>query len=175
VVDSVPKIAVACQGGGTHAAFEVGVLTEILKDVEARNRFELVGLRGTSAGALCALTVWYGLATKAGRPGSAADAIKNINSFWDAFAANTPAEIMQNAFAQVALSAQEQEVPLLGINMPIFGLNPRGVLSHAVLAELRQLGVRKEYVDFDTMLSAACPDFETIDWPNLPARLLEVL
>jgi NTE family protein len=125
-----------------------------------------------SAGALCALTVWYGLAPKAGRPGSAAEAIKNINSFWDAFAANTPAEIMQNAFAQVALSAQEQEVPLLGINMPIFGLNPRGVLSHAVLAELRQLGVRKEYVDFDTMLSAACPDFETIDWPNLPARLL---
>lgn len=61
MVDSVPKIAVACQGGRTHAAFEAGVLTEILKDVEARNRFELVGFSGTSAGR-CALTVWYGLA-----------------------------------------------------------------------------------------------------------------
>ena len=27
-------VVVACQGGGIHAAFEVGVLTEILKDVE---------------------------------------------------------------------------------------------------------------------------------------------
>jgi hypothetical protein len=27
------KVAVACQGGGMHAAFEVGVLTEILKDI----------------------------------------------------------------------------------------------------------------------------------------------
>ena len=130
----MPKIAIACQGGGTHAAFEVGILTEILKDVEARNRFELVGFSGTSAGALCALTVWYGLAPKGGRPGSLAEAIKGINNFWDLFAASTPAEIFQNAFAQLALTAQEQEVPVLGINVPVFGLNPRGVLSHAVLA-----------------------------------------
>jgi NTE family protein len=168
----MPKIAIACQGGGTHAAFEVGVLTEILKDVEARNRFELVGFSGTSAGALCALTVWYGLAPKGGRPGSLAEAIKGINNFWDLFAASTPAEIFQNAFAQLALTAQEQEVPVLGINVPVFGLNPRGVLSHAVLAEMLQLGVRKDYVDFDTMLRKACPEFARIDWPNLPARLL---
>ena len=59
------KVAVACQGGGMHAAFEVGVLTEILEDVKA-GKFELVGLSGTSAGALCALMVWYGLAPKNG-------------------------------------------------------------------------------------------------------------
>ena len=33
---TVHKIAVGCQGGGMHAAFEVGVLTEILKDCEKR-------------------------------------------------------------------------------------------------------------------------------------------
>ena len=54
------KVAVACQGGGMHAAFEVGVLTEILKDIRDKNRFELVGLSGTSAGALCTLMIWYG-------------------------------------------------------------------------------------------------------------------
>ena len=68
MVDFAPKVAIACQGGGTHAAFEVGVLTEVLKDIEARNRFELVGFSGTSAGALCALMVWYGLAPKKRRP-----------------------------------------------------------------------------------------------------------
>jgi predicted patatin/cPLA2 family phospholipase len=27
------KVAVACQGGGIHASFAVGVLSEILKDI----------------------------------------------------------------------------------------------------------------------------------------------
>ena len=62
MADAVPKVVIARQGGGMHAAFEVGVLSEILKDIHERNRFELVGLSGTSAGALCALMVWYGLA-----------------------------------------------------------------------------------------------------------------
>ena len=70
-----------------HAAFEVGVLTEILKDVRDNGRFELVGLSGTSAGALCALMVWYGLAPKAGKPGSADQAIECLNDFWEDFVA----------------------------------------------------------------------------------------
>ena len=49
-----------------HAAFEVGVLTAVLERIEAETEpeFELVGLSGTSAGALCALMVWYGLEYK---------------------------------------------------------------------------------------------------------------
>ena len=35
-----------------HAAFEVGVLKAILEDIRDKNQFELVGLSGTSAGAL---------------------------------------------------------------------------------------------------------------------------
>lgn len=171
---SATKVAVACQGGGTHAAFEVGVLSEILKDLEIPKRFDLVGLSGTSAGALCAMMVWYGLAPKKGRQGSGsvAEAIEKINTFWDGFAASTPAEIMQNAFSVAALSAQEQEVPVFGINMPIFGLNPRGVLDDAILWQLRQLGARKEYYDFDAMLQAACPEFDDVDWPNVHTRVL---
>ena len=45
------KVAVACQGGGIHASFAVGVLTEILRDIQQNNRFDLIGLSGTSAGA----------------------------------------------------------------------------------------------------------------------------
>ena len=71
------RVAVACQGGGIHAAFEVGVLSEILHDV-GNGAFKLVGLSGTSAGALCALMAWYGLA-----------AIDHLNEFWDGFVAST--------------------------------------------------------------------------------------
>lgn len=169
------KVAIACQGGGTHAAFEAGVLTEILERLKPGKKpgFELIGLSGTSAGALCALTVWYGLSPKKNGPkGSPEEAIKNLNDFWDAFAARTPAEIMQNGFAQFVLTAQEQEVPVLGINMPIFGLNPRGLASHALIAEMLQMGVRKEYLDFRAMLHVACPDLENVDWDTLPVRLM---
>ena len=63
-MDKPKKVAIGCQGGGMHAAFEVGVLTAVLESVSKREtepQFELVGLSGTSAGALCALMVWYGL------------------------------------------------------------------------------------------------------------------
>ncbi|MGZ9106208.1 MAG: patatin-like phospholipase family protein [Rhodoplanes sp.] len=172
MVDAIPKIAVACQGGGTHAAFEVGVLTEILKDIQERNRFELAGLSGTSAGALCALMVWYGLASKNGRPGSARAATDKLNRFWDAFAATTPAEMMLNLFSFSALTAQEKETPMLGLNAPVFSLNPRGAISQTVTAGLPLLGVCKQYFDFEDMLAEACPQFDGIDWPKLQTRLL---
>ncbi|MGZ8300124.1 MAG: patatin-like phospholipase family protein [Rhodoplanes sp.] len=172
MVDAIPKIAVACQGGGTHAAFEVGVLTEVLRDIQERNRFELTGLSGTSAGALCALMVWYGLASKNGRPGAARAATDKLNRFWDAFAATTPAEMMLNLFSFSALTAQEKETPMLGLNAPVFSLNPRGAISQAVTAGLPLLGVRKQYFDFEDMLAEACPQFDGIDWPKLQTRLL---
>ncbi len=172
MVEAIPKVAVACQGGGTHAAFEVGVLTEILKDIQERNRFELTGLSGTSAGALCALMVWYGLASKNGRPGSARAATDKLNRFWDAFAATTPAEMMLNLFSFSALTAQEKETPMLGLNAPVFSLNPRGAISQAVTAGLPLLGVRKQYFDFEDMLADACPQFDGVDWPKLRTRLL---
>jgi NTE family protein len=64
------KVAVACQGGGMHAAFALGVLKAILERVDDKTepKFKLVGLSGTSAGALCALMAWYGLAPKTGSP-----------------------------------------------------------------------------------------------------------
>lgn len=169
--DGIPRVAIACQGGGTHAAFEVGVLTEILKDLSAR-RFVLTGLSGTSAGALCALAAWYGLVGKGGRPGSPAEAIATLDRFWDSFAATTPAEIMQNSAAQFAIRAQEQELPLLGLTLPGFGVTPRGLFSHVLISTFLQLGVRPDYFDFDVLLQTAFPDFDTIDWAAAPTRLL---
>ena len=171
MVDVPKKVAVACQGGGTHAAFAVGVLTEILKEYE-KKKFELVGLSGTSAGALCTLMVWYGLAPKNGDAGSVRQAIESLTGFWERFAATTRAEKLVNLLAYSTFRAQEYESPILGLNSPVFSLNPRGAISAAVCAGLPLLGVRQQYFDFDELLDEACPQFEGIDWPNLQTRLL---
>ena len=171
------KIAVGCQGGGMHAAFEVGVLTEILKSYE-KKKFELVGLSGTSAGALCALMVWYGLAPKKGIPGSGSEqeAIDKLNHFWDDFVAKGGVESVLNFLTYRTFWAEELEIPVLGVNAPVFStLSPYGAIFKAVTACLPSLGVRKQYFDLHNLLAEACPALKTenkIDWDNVTTRLL---
>ncbi len=163
-------VAVACQGGGIHASFTVGVLSEILGDIRAKRRFKLIGLSGTSAGALCALMVWYGLAHKGGRAGSEQEAIQKLNDFWDEFGASGLSEKLLNRFAYAAFRAQEMEV--LGFSAFGFGLNPRSTISKAITAGLPFLGIRRRYFDLPCLLDEACPQFDLINWGDLETRLL---
>jgi NTE family protein len=71
-----PKVAIACQGGGSHAAFAAGVLRKLLQPA-ARERFDLVALSGTSGGAMCAALAWAGLVG-----GSSDDAAERLAAFW---------------------------------------------------------------------------------------------
>src|SRR4029077_17421339 len=57
---TIPKVAIACQGGGSHAAFAAGILSGLLRPGR-RERFQLVALTGTSGGAVCASLAWRGL------------------------------------------------------------------------------------------------------------------
>jgi NTE family protein len=164
------KVAVACQGGGIHASFAVGVLTEILRDIQQNNRFDLMGLSGTSAGALCTLIAWYGLAQKNGQPGSQQEAIAQLNEFWDRFAATRVPEKLLNQFTYAAFRAQELEV--LGFSASVFGLNPRSTISKAITAGLPFLGVRRRYFDLHRLLNKSCPLFNRINWNQLETRLL---
>lgn len=72
--NSKPKIALACQGGGSHTAFTAGALKTILS---RGSEFDFVGFSGASGGAICALLAWYGYLT-----GGAARASKLLDSFW---------------------------------------------------------------------------------------------
>ena len=54
------KIAIACQGGGSHTAFTAGVLSIVLSP-EYADRFDLIGFSGTSGGAVCTTLAWSGL------------------------------------------------------------------------------------------------------------------
>ena len=45
------RVAVACQGGGSHAAFTAGVL-KVLVQEEQRQDYQLTAFSGTSGGAV---------------------------------------------------------------------------------------------------------------------------
>jgi NTE family protein len=181
--DAPKKIVVGCQGGGVHAAFAVGVLTEILGNVDRQakqkdegQKFELAGVSGTSAGALCALMTWYGLAPKNGNPGSPQEAIKTLNDFWWDFLAKTCTEDVLNFLTYKTFWAEQIEIPVLGISSgQIFGkLNPYGAIFKLAEDCLPILGVRKRYFDLIKLLGDSCPALKHngIEWNGVNTRLL---
>ncbi len=163
------KIAIACQGGGTHAAFTWGVLSEILEtkkrwDAEPGQGtgFEVSSLSGTSAGALCALATWYGLVpNKADRDcGTLDKAIERLDFLWTTFAATTPVEKALNASVRVALGMKEK-------GMPTPQGDPYNAATAMAMTGLSMMGARDVYLGFAALLKELCPDFDSIDWPEV--------
>lgn len=91
---SLKKIAIGCQGGGSHTAYTAGVLNHILEQYKNGGSagIEIIGFSGTSGGALCALLAWYGFLE-----GGAAGAQEKLRSFWNDNAASSPWEVFYNA------------------------------------------------------------------------------
>lgn len=89
-----PTVAIACQGGGSHAAFAAGILIELMRP-EHFGRIDLVGLSGTSGGAVCAALAWSGLVRAGGGPDAAAEV---LSGFWAELAAQDPFDRALNAW-----------------------------------------------------------------------------
>ena len=160
------RIAIACQGGGTHAAFSWGVLTTILKTKQlwdARPQdgetFDIVSISGTSAGALCALATWYGLVPNTADPecGTIDKAIERLDSLWTGFAATTPVEIALNSIATTLLNLKARGVPFPGSN-------PNDMYGTLGLAGLSMMGARPQYLEFPALLQQCLvPAFRGVD------------
>lgn len=171
------KVAIACQGGGTHAAFTWGVLTEILrtkklwdgKDAGAGG-FDIVAISGTSAGALCALATWYGLApnTAAADCGTIDKAIERLDFLWSTFAATTPIETTHNQVVQTLLQWRSQGAPFPSSS-------PYDVYGDIGLTGLALMGARRQYLGFAALLESLCPNFDTIDWSRLARMDLRMI
>jgi NTE family protein len=166
---STKNIAIACQGGGTHAAFTWGVLTQILEtklkwDAESGDgtKFDITAISGTSAGALCALATWYGLAPNTADPecGKVEKAIERLNFLWTTFAAKSPLELSHNAVVAALLDLKEKGVPFPGAS-------PYQIYGELALTGLSFLGAREQYLSFPALLDSICPYFQHIDWPAL--------
>ncbi|MBV8945506.1 MAG: patatin-like phospholipase family protein [Solirubrobacterales bacterium] len=127
------RIAIACQGGGSHTAFTAGVLDRLCGDV--LDTHEVVGLSGTSGGAVCALLAWYAL-----RDGDPAAAGRLLAEFWADNAASSPWEQLLNASAMLAGDLQQFAV------MP--AISPYDNVLAGSAAEAFKAMLRRR-VDFD--------------------------
>lgn len=101
------RIAIACQGGGSHTAFTAGVLKRLFEEPLVGH--QVVGLSGTSGGAICALLAWYAL-----REGDPPSAGRRLDAFWADNSATTPFEQMLNAATMWAPKERETEPMTVG-------------------------------------------------------------
>ena len=85
------RIAIACQGGGSHTSFTAGALKGLLET--GHSRHEYVAFSGTSGGAICALLAWYALLEHGGGAAGAQVAGRLLESFW--LRANAPRGIAE--------------------------------------------------------------------------------
>ncbi len=155
------KIAIACQGGGSHAAFTAGVL-QALFEHGVHETFEIVSLSGTSGGALCASLAWYAL--KLGDQ----PVQQRLLEFWQDNTAQTYQERLFNDFAIKTL-----ELTSKGI-LPQLNISP----SSPVLANwmaFSTLGLRSRFTNFQELLEAHIDFDQLAGWgaqPEPPILLL---
>ncbi|MCB0164056.1 MAG: patatin-like phospholipase family protein [Anaerolineae bacterium] len=143
------QIAIACQGGALHAAFTAGALKKIFERLD-EGPYEIMGLSGTSAGALCAVASWYGLLTS-----GPAEAIRVLDAVWADFAAVTPTERAFNAWLVGSLRVQGQWVAA------DVRFSPYAPFFPALLIQLRLAGAREEFVDYSALLNKHI-NFDTV-------------
>lgn len=135
------KIAIACQGGGSHTAFTAGVLKQLLS-AGVHQQYDIVSLSGTSGGAICALLTWYGLlkATK----GATESVYKPLSDFWQD---NTATSLWEIYFNDLLL--QSRRLSDSGL-IPTFSINTENLEIWKSFS--LSLAPRKEFLDLKSIL-----------------------
>ena len=137
--DDTPRVAIACQGGGSHTAFTAGVLARLFEepDLDA----DVVGFSGTSGGAVCATLAWYG------RQHPEEDPVDLLLDFWADLSARSP-------LARAANDALQFGIALHRMGVPTSQTTPyNSPAARWGQAELRRL--LEEYVDFERLRELA--------------------
>ena len=159
------RIAIACQGGGSQCAFVAGALKTLLAR-QIQERFQIVGLSGTSGGAVTAALAWVGLLSRArGDRGPVEDRIIDC---WKDLSAQTPKEVfLDGACTQMVRLAE------LGL-LPTFASSPSSP-QFKLWAWAASLFIgRPEFTDFRALLLKHL-DFQAIPGlvdANSPVLLL---
>jgi NTE family protein len=132
------RIAVACQGGGSHTAFTAGALKKLL--TREQEKYEFVAFSGTSGGAICALLAWYGLLV-----GGSERAVELLDVFWRRDnSANTFPERLLNGWVVQSVRWQ-QETGFLVVQSP----NLFSDLAQDQLRSAIERNVRFDMIDGD--------------------------
>ena len=135
------RVAIACQGGGSHTAFSAGVIQGLLGNLP--EEVDVVALSGTSGGAMCAALAWDGLLR--GDPQLASEKLQN---FWEAIAANELVDKIVNQTV-LSLSSLRNHMALPEVSpyhLPTWGEQQfRKILNdHFDFEELRKLAQRHD-------------------------------
>ncbi|CAL1241914.1 patatin-like phospholipase family protein [Candidatus Methylocalor cossyra] len=145
-----PRIAIACQGGGSQTAFTAGVLKAFCEN-RVQDRFNIVSISGTSGGAICGFLLWYAL-KKGEKP-----AWKRLLDFWDDNTARTYRERLFNDYAIHTLK-------LMGDGfLPHYNLSPSSPLMKFSL-RFSTVGIRREFTDLGALLDAHADFQELAAW-----------
>ncbi len=155
------KIAIACQGGGAHAAFTAGAL-QALFEADIQDQFEIVSLSGTSGGALGATLAWYAL-KKGEKPVE-----KRLADFWQDNTAQSPQERFFNDVAIKTLEYTSRGW------LPQFNLAPTSPMLKNWMS-FATFGLRSRFTNFQELLEAHIDFQEIASWgpqPEPPILLL---
>lgn len=139
------KIAIACQGGGSQTAFTAGVLESIFEN-KVDDNYEIVGISGTSGGALNAALAWYGLLLK--NKDKKVDISLLINNFWEELKANTPQEILLDYFNSEHIRATGKG------HLPSVSDSPSSYLSKFLTSFMSSIIPRKNFTDFKGLIES---------------------
>lgn len=144
------KIAIACQGGGSQAAFTAGAL-QALFEAGIADQFEITALSGTSGGAICAALVWY--AMKRGDD----PVTERLLGFWQDNIARRLSERLHNDLIVGSLR-------MVGSGMiPSFAISPSSPAAKSFL-QLAAIGQRREFVDLGYSLTRYVDFDELAGW-----------
>ena len=108
--DTRTRVAVACQGGGSHTAFTAGVLDRLLAEPDPS--YEIVALTGTSGGAICAFLAWYGLVSADDEATGRERARELLDQVWREIEADDPMVAAANRAGVWLTRARDSGAPL---------------------------------------------------------------
>jgi NTE family protein len=156
-----PKIAIACQGGGSQTAFTAGVFKALFEN-KVQEHFNIVSLSGTSGGAICAFLTWYAL-----KKGD--DIVwKRLMDFWEDNTAQTVQERFFNDFAIKSLELVSKG------KIPQYNVSPSSPLSK-ILSSFTKLGLRSRFIDLEELLEAHIDSSELEAWGPLTQSPILIL
>ena len=176
------RIDIALQGGGSHGAYTWGVLDRLLDD----KRIDIVGVSGTSAGAMNATTLVQGLAS-----GDRKVAQQMLHDFWAKVSAAAQFSPMQRTFFDILMgrwsldlspgfiASQQLQRMFSPYELNPFGINPLrdivaeffdfGIVNHPKSPKLFlsatnvRTGLAKIFrqpdISVDTVMASACLPF----------------
>jgi NTE family protein len=135
------RVAVACQGGGSHTAFTAGVLQGLLLDTPPD--VDIIALSGTSGGAICAALAWDGLLR-----GDPRRACVQLEAFWESMSAGEPWDQLANqALASITRLRELSILPEVSpYHMPTWGEDRfrEALLRFLDFEELRRLACKPD-------------------------------